>query len=334
MSGEMENEVSVIVPVYNGGEKFLQCIEALSVCDPAPLEVIVVADGESDGVWREAEKYGFRTFRFDKNNGPALARNKGAELAVGNILFFTDADVVVQSDTIGRIVEVYKKYPDISAVIGSYDDQPTEQNFLSQYKNLMNHYVHQAGNEEAFTFWGACGSIRKDVFFDAGMFDVSYGKAMIEDIELGYRLKNRGFKIRLEKTLLVKHLKKWEIKSLLKADIFYRAIPWSELILKEKNLNNDLNLKGENRASALLVFLMLLFALIFFSTGYFSLLIPASILMLLILNRDFYMFYYKKRGGVFALKTIPWHWLYYFYSSISLGFVFVRYKLLGKLKND
>ena len=109
MSDVTESRVSVVIPVYNGGEKFLKCLEALSKCNPAPLEVIVIADGESDGTWRMAEKYGFRTFKFDTNNGPALARNKGAELASGDILFFTDADVVVQIDTIGKIVETYKK---------------------------------------------------------------------------------------------------------------------------------------------------------------------------------------------------------------------------------
>ncbi len=332
MSDVAGTRVSVVIPVYNGGDKFLRCIEALSKCDPQPLEVIVVADGESDGVWRKAEDYGFKTYKFDTNNGPALARNKGAELAAGDILFFTDADVVVQTDTIGQIVETYQKYPEIIAVIGSYDDQPSERNFLSQYKNLMNHYVHQSGSDDAFTFWGACGSIRKAVFFEVGMFDVSYGKAMIEDIELGYRLKNRGLKIRLEKTLLVKHLKKWGITSLLKADIFYRAIPWSELIIKEKNLSNDLNLKGENRASAVLVILLVSFFLIFIATGYFSLIIPALVILLLILNRDFYLFYLKKRGWLFTLKTIPWHWLYYFYSAASFGVVFIRYRLLEKWK--
>ncbi len=205
--------VSVIIPVHNGGKKFEKCLKGLSKCNPQPLEVIVVADGESDGAWRMAEKYGFKSLKLGTNKGPATARNKGAEIAIGNILFFTDSDVIVQSEAIGKIIETFKRYPEIAAVIGSYDDEPAEQNFLSQYKNLMNHYVHRKGKEDAFTFWGACGCIKKDIFIEVGMFDVSYGKAMIEDVELGYRLKNRGFKIRLEKTLLVKHLKKWGIKN-------------------------------------------------------------------------------------------------------------------------
>lgn len=324
--------MSVIIPVYNGGDAFLHCLDAISLCDPAPHEVIVVADGESDGLWRKAEDYGFRTFLFDTNGGPARARNKGAELSTGNILFFTDADVVVRPDTIGRIIDSFKENPDISALIGSYDDSPGDPGFLSQYKNLMNHYMHQAASREAFTFWSACGAIKTDVFFDAGMFDIAYGKAMIEDIELGYRLIRKGLSIRLNKELLVCHLKKWDIKSLLKADIFYRAIPWSELIIKEKKIQNDLNLKGEHRLSAMLVMLMIFIMFLFLVSGKFIGYLMFPIVLLLWLNRDLYLFYYQKRGGGFALKTIPWHWLYYFYSSVSFAYVYASTAAAGIFK--
>jgi hypothetical protein len=55
-------------------------------------------------------------------------------------------------------------------LIGSYDDAPGANNFLSQYKNLFHHYTHQTGSEEASTFWGACGAIRRDVFLDGRWF--------------------------------------------------------------------------------------------------------------------------------------------------------------------
>ena len=51
----------------------------------------------------------------------------------------------------------------LDALIGSYDDDPAERDFLSQYKNLMHCFVHQTGNEQASTFWSGCGAIRRDV---------------------------------------------------------------------------------------------------------------------------------------------------------------------------
>jgi len=38
---------------------------------------------------------------------------------------------------------------------------------------------------------------------------------------------------------------------------------------------------------------------------------------LFIMNRPIYQFFYKKRGIVFLLQTIPLHWLYFFYSGVA-----------------
>jgi hypothetical protein len=61
-------------------------------------------------------------------------------------------------------MEAFQNDHDLAAVIGSYDDEPFEPNFLSQYKNLLHHYVHQTANRDASTFWGACGAIRRESF--------------------------------------------------------------------------------------------------------------------------------------------------------------------------
>ena len=100
---------------------------------------------------------------------------------------------------------------------------------------------------EASTFWGACGAICRDVFLSLGGFDESYRQPSIEDIELGYRLKQAGYRIKLCKTLQVKHLKHWGVVSLLKADFFYRALAWTQLILRNGKLINDLNLQLSSR---------------------------------------------------------------------------------------
>ena len=50
--------VSVIIPVYNGGANFRRCLASITAVLPAPLELIVVADGPSDGAWRLAEERG------------------------------------------------------------------------------------------------------------------------------------------------------------------------------------------------------------------------------------------------------------------------------------
>ena len=103
------------------------------------------------------------------------------------------------------MIQSFSENPDLAALIGSYDDAPGEKNFLSQYKNLFHHYTHQHGKVEASTFWGACGAIRREIFLSMAGFNDNYRQPCIEDIEFGYRLKQEGYKIRLCKSIQVKH---------------------------------------------------------------------------------------------------------------------------------
>lgn len=320
-----ELSVSVIVPVHNGGGKFRRCLASVKASHLSPREIIVIADGDTDGSWQLAKDFGAQVSRFPSPGGPGRARNLGAAQARGEILLFVDADVTIPPGAIGQVVMMFNREPGIAALFGSYDDEPGEPNFLSQYRNLLHHYVHQRGLEDASTFWGGCGAIRRDVFLSMGGFDERYVRPSVEDIELGYRLRKAGHRIRLCKSLQVKHLKRWDVVSMLKADFFQRALPWSEIILRERNCINDLNTGMSGRASVMLTFL--LFSSLIFSFWQPLALTAAGLmaLMLLILNAPLYRFFHRKRGFRFTFQSIPWHWLYFFYSGVAFAVGTVRY---------
>ena len=310
-------KVSIIIPVYQGGSPFVQCLKSVRNFAATAWEVIVVIDGEDDVSLQLAQRSGYRVLQLHRNAGPAKARNLGAEVATGDILFFMDADVSLAPDTLSRIQAAFQGNVNCDALIGSYDDQPGSQNFLSQYKNLLHHYTHQHGRSQASTFWGACGAIRKSVFMAIGGFDEAYRRPSIEDIELGYRLRRHGYRIVLDKQVQVKHLKRWGIRSLLKADFFYRALPWTRLIWRDRCFVNDLNLDTHSRLSVLSVYaLVALLVLSMVWPWLFPLAIGCS-LLLIALNAPVYQFFWKKRSFLFALGVIPWHWLYYAYSGIA-----------------
>ena len=319
--------LSVVIPVYNGGQSFHRCLSTLTAAVPSPDEIIVVADGDTDGSHQLAQEFGAQVIKLQTSGGPAKARNIGAREAKGDILFFVDADVAISPEVIKRVKNTFEADTGLAAIIGSYDDAPGDLGFLSQYKNLFHHYTHQIAREDASTFWGACGAIRRQIFLNLGGFNEGYRRPCVEDIELGYRLKRAGYKIRLDKELQVKHLKRWEAVSLLKAEFFYRALPWTALILRDRALVNDLNLGWKSRLSVVLTY-ALLFA-VAFSVRSPQLLTLAGglLLVLLVINLPVYRFFYCKRGLLFTLKTIPWHWLYYFYSGLAFVIGHVRHWL-------
>ena len=326
MNPVLEVKVSVVVPVHNGGQAFRRCLASLQAADPAPWEIVVVADGDSDGSWQVAEQAGARVLRLPQAGGPARARNRGAREASGEVVWFVDADVTIPPDGVGRVAAAFAAALGLDALFGSYDDEPSEPNFLSQYKNLLHHYVHQTSAEEAWTFWSGCGAVRRETFLALGGFDESYRRPCIEDIELGYRLRAAGHRIRLLKGLQVKHLKHWGVISLLKADFFDRALPWTELILSRGTFENDLNLKTSSRVSVALAWLLLP-ALLWTLATPAAWSLPALLgAALLVLNGDLYRFFWRQRGPVFAARVVPWHWLYFWYSGLAFGIGFVRHR--------
>lgn len=324
--------ISIVVPVRNGGDNFRLCLQSLVEVAPKVIEIIVVDDGGTDDSRQLAEAAGMVVIKLPNSGGPARARNRGAQIAKGDILFFVDADVTLTEATVDRMVRQFREHPDLDALIGSYDDKPGARNFLSQYKNLFHHYTHQISCENASTFWGACGAIRREAFWAVGGFDEYYRYPSVEDIDLGYRLKQAGFQIKLCKDIQVKHLKHWKPISLLRAEIFYRGIPWTELIWRDRQFSNDLNLKNSSRLSLILTYTLLICTIAgwWWSSVWF---VGVGIgFMLLLLNLPIYRFFYQKRGLLFTLQVIPWHWLYFLYCGLAFAVGTLRYYLRDGLK--
>ncbi len=310
--------VSVVVPVRDGGEAFRTCMARLSACRPPAGEVIIVIDGTSGGAAECAAAAGARVMALPSTAGPAAARNAGAAAARGSVLLFVDADVAVPADLLGRVAGMLDDDPRLAAVIGSYDDDPAERGFLSQYRNLLHHYVHQTSREDATTFWCGCGAVRRDVFLAVGGLDAGFGAPSVEDIEFGYRLIRAGHRVRLCKDLQVTHLKRWTAVSMVRTDIFDRAVPWTRLAIRARRLPNDLNLRTSARVSTALVFALVASLAAAAWTPWALAAAACAALGLAALNAGFYAFLWRKRGPRFALAATPWHWVYF--ACAGIGF--------------
>jgi len=327
--------VSVIVPVHNGSATLAACLHGLSTNPGGAFEVIVVDDRSTDDSASIARACGARVVQNCGGPGPAAARNAGAGAANGDLLLFVDADVLVDPSIVERIIEMLDADPSLHAVFGSYDDEPSALNFVSQYKNLFHHYTHQTARAESTSFWAGCGAIRRATFTAVGGFDdEKYARPSTEDIELGMRLSRAGFRVRLDRTLQVKHLKRWTYSSVARTDILDRAYPWATLLLSQPAIPDDLNLRWQHRVSAALVIFLMLAApfLLLGHKRFYGLPVGATAFVLicfalvhvLVLNRKFYRFLLGVRGVAFTLRAIPLHFCYYFYSGATFAWCWLR----------
>jgi glycosyltransferase involved in cell wall biosynthesis len=313
-------DISVVIPVWDGAPLLARCLEALSRSRGVAWECIVVDDGSTDDSAEVARRWGAIVLAGEPPaGGPGAARNRGALVARAPLLCFLDADVVVRPETLRQFVDLFRVNSELAAAFGSYDADPAEPGFLSQYRNLLHHFVHQTGREWASTFWAGCGAIRRNAFLELGGFDPIYTCPSIEDIELGYRLQARGRRIQLAKHIQVTHLKRWTFKSMLRTDIRDRALPWTTLIVRSRCLPNDLNLQASGRVSAVGVFALAGLVILGWLWPFAWLLALVPLLVLVVCNYGLYVFFLKQRGPWFLLRAMPLHWFYYAYSATAFA---------------
>jgi len=332
--------ISVVVPAHNAASTLGDCLGSIRSSEGFERlcrEIIVVDDGSTDETAAIAERSGATVCRVASARGPATARNRGVAAATGDVVLFLDADVRAHHDTLARAAAHFEEAGGPAAVMGSYDATPACDGVVSVYRNLLHHYVHQTSAEGAQTFWAGCGAIRRSVFLEVGGFDESFAAPSIEDIELGYRLTDSGYRVTLDKRLQVTHLKRWTLRGMVVTDVTRRAVPWARLLLSRKSMPRDLNLRFRHRLSAALVFLLALGCLATaafaaagggsraaWSAATWSAATCAVIAsLLLLLNYSLYAFFTRARGWRFALAAIPLHWLYYLYSGAALLWVMV-----------
>jgi len=310
--------ISVIVPVYNNPEDLRLSLGALRAAATPDCEILVVDDGSTDVTPSVAAGMDVPVVRLARNSGPAAARNEGAARARGAILFFVDADVVIAPGAVERVRGFFAGHPECAALFGSYDARPACNRMVSRYRNLLHHFVHQRGRADASTFWAGCGAVRRSVFHEVGGFDAErFPHPSIEDIELGYRLRAAGHRIHLDPGLQGTHLKRWTLASMVRTDVTRRALPWSRLILESGRAPRDLNLTAEQRVSAALVGLAAASApLGGLRPGLLA--IPmGALLVVAVLNRSLYAFFWRQGGIRFAALCIALHFLYYLCSGLT-----------------
>jgi glycosyltransferase involved in cell wall biosynthesis len=331
MTAQSAMTISVIVPAYRAAALLPQVLAPLMamLARGEVAEVIVVDDQSPDATADVAHQLGARVLVTPQNGGPGVARNLAAEVAVGEVLWFVDSDVIAWDDGALKLAAQFAD-PAVAAVFGSYDTTPAGQAWFSRYKNLMHRYYHQTSRREAKTFWAGCGAVRADVFRKLGGFDVAtYRVPSIEDIELGYRIHASGGVIVVDPTLLGKHLKVWTIRNAIFTDIFRRALPWSRLMIAREGLSDDLNTSQGERLRAVLAGCFILSVLALVVAPGLWMLALGLFVSTMVANMRLMRFFIANLGPLRALAAMLYHQIYYVYSAGSFAWCLFEYHVLG-----
>jgi GT2 family glycosyltransferase len=316
-------QLSVIVPFHENLENLGKCLAAVQAAAralPAITQLrdtIVVADAAREDATDVATANGAIVLAIDGPCGPAVARNRGAAIAAGDVLVFVDSDVVVSGRSLAQLAWRLDSDPNLAAVFGAYDEHPGDPGFMSQGKNLAHSFTHQRSSGQAHTFWAGLGGVRADIFARAGGFDERLARPSVEDIDLGYRIRASGGRILLDATIQGQHLKRWTFRGAVMSDMRDRGIPWTQLLHRYEGLHDDLNVTISYRACAVVAYAL---AACLVLTPWRPLLVgPAalSVLALWLLDRPYYQFFASRRGVVFAVAWFPVHLLHHLCNGLS-----------------
>ena len=212
-------KVSIIIPMHNATDYIEKCLSGISRQSKKNIEIILVDDGSTDDTVQKAEKYGFRIVMLKNGGNPSKARNFGSKKASGNIFIFVDSDIVLKPDSIERIVSKFSRRGVIS-VSGVYTKETPAAGFFSQLQNLILCYrLSKLPEIVTFTNSAFC-AIKRDAF--ETIHGYNEGMSYFEDVEIGNRLTRNGYKLRIDSSLSVTHLKNFNHWSLI-CDYFKKA---------------------------------------------------------------------------------------------------------------
>jgi glycosyltransferase involved in cell wall biosynthesis len=320
--------LSVVIPANNAASTLGTVLAAIGASDLRRdrYEVVVVDDASADESSLISARLADRLVRLrsEKPFGPAYARNRGVEFARGEYVVFIDADVCVHADALRRFAEVLDQNAGVGAVLGSYDATAADPRLVSQYRNLLYHFFHQRSTGDARAFWAGCGAVRTSVFMKAGMYDEwRFPRPQIEDIDLGHRILDLGFRITLSPEIQACHLRCWTMREIVATDFRDRAIPWMRVMSQRvpRTRSRGFGLRAVERISTLLIWAALgcLVAGIALHERLWEYLALASFTALAVQERDQLAFFRRERGLAFALAALALDALYFFMNGAALA---------------
>jgi len=333
--------LSVIVSVRDSESSLREVLAAIrsSALPRDSYEIIVVDDASGDGSVAIAARYADTVVKLSgRRSGPAYARNRGVELARGQVVAFVDGDVVVRTDTLPRMLATLVARPDIDAVSASHDENSGAPNFVSQYWNLLLRFGEQRHSGLCAQFAPGCGAVRRRAFLSAGMYDEwRFATACLESVELGERLLGRGHGLLLSSELKVTHLKRWDLRSVFlevwrRSRLLARSLGYSRMSAAAPSEVVFTVSRTLTPAVALLGTLMLAAAFV----------PPRHVLAkgllalgaLLLTNLQMHRFYASVRGFGFAIVSAPLHIVVQIVAAVALCTGWILRDVLGDVSPD
>lgn len=218
---------SVVILNWNGEKLLKQFLPAvIRNTDPEKAEVIVADNGSTDRSLQVlAEEFPeIKVIRFEKNYGFAEGYNKAIALLDSPYVVLLNSDVEVTPAWLNPIEDLFEREPAVAAIQPKIKAWKEKEKFeyagacggyIDRYGfpfcrgRILNTTETDRGQYEDVTdiFWcsGAALCVKREVYLACGGLDERFF-AHMEEIDLCWRMRNRGYALKVQPASVVYHL--------------------------------------------------------------------------------------------------------------------------------
>jgi glycosyltransferase involved in cell wall biosynthesis len=188
---KIDNFISIILPVYNGEKTIQACLESLLTqsYQRDSFEIIVVDNNSNDQTCEIVQQYPVKLLHERDIQTSYAARNRGIKNSKGEILAFTDADCIADTDWLYHVT--YPFIDDTVVAVGGrvLDREPENdvERFIASL-DLFSHY--QEDDSFLRIIMTNNAAFRRESLLSVGCFNSRLFTAA--DIDLAWRLQLRS----------------------------------------------------------------------------------------------------------------------------------------------
>ena len=205
-------KITAVIPAYNAAATLPTCLAGLigqTFTTALQLEIILVDDGSTDCTAILATDFAAQGVRLVsiQHSGAAAARNAGVNASSSDsvAILFTDADCVPASNWAECLTKrLLAAEPQVAGIKGIYrtrQTSPVAQFVQAEYDDRYERLKKTGSLDFCDTY---CAAFRREIL-QVYPFDESLPGAVVEDAELGWRLRNQGYQFAFEPGAVVYH---------------------------------------------------------------------------------------------------------------------------------
>lgn len=308
----MDRKITVIIPNRNGSATIARCLEAVFSSSYRTFDVVVVDDGSEDDSIMKIEGFPCRLIRLEEHSGAAHARNIGAQNSSGEILFFTDADCLVNEDTLALINRALQEEgPDV-LVGGTYSPVPADPGFFSRFQSIFINYAETKHAENPDYLATHALAVRAGTFKKIGGFREEF-MPILEDVEFSHRARRAGHRLIMKPDVIVRHLFNYTLSGSLRNAV-KKSYFWTAYSLANRDLFADSGTAStELKVTVVSFFAIFFLVLVWLLTRHPTVFVAVPLLIIgnALVSRGLIKAFWRTKGTIFALSAYMYYALVY-----------------------